>query len=319
MTGQVVVVGAGIAGLLAARELRAAGADVVVLEKSRGVGGRMATKRIGEAVFDHGAQFFTAREAAFQAEVEAWAERGHVERWPGVAARRWIGRPGMTAVAKALAAELTVRREHKVTAAHRHDCGCWELHVEGQGIWRTERLVLAAPLPQSLALLRAGEVTLPAPWAETLAAVRYHACLAVLVTLAAPSAVPAEGASPEDGPIRWVADNTRKGAAPGVAAAVTIHLRPGYSEEHYAAAEATVVADILPQARRWLGEAAVLDARVHRWRFSEPTTTVPEAAVWLPELGLGFCGDAFGGPKVEGAALSGLALARKLGGTMGPS
>ncbi|MSO32728.1 MAG: FAD-dependent oxidoreductase, partial [Ilumatobacteraceae bacterium] len=58
---RVVVVGAGIAGLTAARALSHAGHSVIVLDKGRSVGGRMATRRIGDATVDHGAQFFTVR------------------------------------------------------------------------------------------------------------------------------------------------------------------------------------------------------------------------------------------------------------------
>ncbi len=75
---RVVVVGAGIAGLVAARRLADAGADVVVVDKGRSVGGRLATRRIGDATLDHGAQFFTVRTPAFQRQVDDWVERGLV-------------------------------------------------------------------------------------------------------------------------------------------------------------------------------------------------------------------------------------------------
>jgi renalase len=76
-----VVVGAGISGLLAARELTAVGWRVVVLDKGRGVGGRMATRRVGDGWFDHGAQFFTVRSERFQRLVSSWLESDIVEEW----------------------------------------------------------------------------------------------------------------------------------------------------------------------------------------------------------------------------------------------
>ena len=75
---RVVIVGAGISGLVAADELRAAGAHVSVVDKGRSPGGRLATRRIGAATLDHGAQFFTVRTPAFQHRVDAWIERGLV-------------------------------------------------------------------------------------------------------------------------------------------------------------------------------------------------------------------------------------------------
>ncbi len=77
----VVIVGAGIAGLVAATACEAAGFDVVVIDKGRGVGGRTATRRIGAATFDHGAQFFTARSDEMRQMVEAWRAAGVVAEW----------------------------------------------------------------------------------------------------------------------------------------------------------------------------------------------------------------------------------------------
>ena len=78
---QVVVVGAGLAGLAAARMLNESGHDVIVLEKSRATGGRCATRRIGDAVFDHGAQFFTARSDEFSELVELWRDADVAREW----------------------------------------------------------------------------------------------------------------------------------------------------------------------------------------------------------------------------------------------
>lgn len=311
MNNTTVVIGAGISGLLVARTLADAGARVLVLEKSRGLGGRMATKRAGEAVFDQGAQFFTAREPAFVALTEEWRARGLARFWPG-SEHRMTGSPSMTAAPKALGEGLEILREHKVTAARRHACGCWELDVENEGIVRAERLLFTCPVPQALAVLKEGGFVLPEPAAGELRALRYNPCLALLVTLAGPSAVPAEGVSLSSGPVRWVADNVKKGIAQNAPAAVTIHASPAYSEANYGAAEAEVVAGLIPAVAHLLGDAPVVATTLHRWKFSEPRTTHAERCLWLPEVALGFAGDAFGGPKVEGAALSGLALAERV-------
>lgn len=309
MKSLVAVMGAGVAGLLAARAVAARGGQVVVLEKSRGVGGRMATKRFGAAVFDQGAQFFTARDPRFQAEVQAWAQAGVAVPWPGGDARRWVGRPAMTAVPKHLARELDVRLEHKVMALRYHASGCWEIEIEGQGLWRAERLVLSSPVPQSLALLDAGGVVLPVATRSALGHLDYHPCLAWLVHLDGVGELPPEGVAPQEGPVRWLADNVAKGtSAAGTGGAWTVHTTPEFATAHYAADEDTVGQLLLPHLSPWLGGARVVASRLHRWRYSEPKASWPEPCLWLPELKLGFCGDAFGGPKVEGAALSGLAM-----------
>lgn len=311
MNNTTAIIGAGISGLVLAQKLVAAGASVVVLEKSRGFGGRMATKRVGESVYDQGAQYFTVRDPAFAELVEAWRERGLVKAWPDSPHRRLVGAPNMTAVPKALAEGLEILREHKVTAARRHECGCWELDVENHGIVRAERVLFTCPVPQALAVLKAGEVTLPGSEEKALGALQYHPCLALLVTLAGPSAVPADGVALTEGPVRWIADNVKKGIAQNAPAAVTIHASAEFAQANYGMPEAEVAARLLPAVEGMLG-AAVVSMTLHRWKFSEPKTTHAERCVWLPELTLGFAGDAFGGPKVEGAVLSGLALAEKV-------
>ncbi|MDQ3378372.1 MAG: FAD-dependent oxidoreductase, partial [Actinomycetota bacterium] len=121
-----VIVGAGISGLLAARELSDAGWRVTVLDKGRGVGGRMATRRFGGAGFDHGAQFFTVRDDRFENLVDGWLDAGAAAEWSrGFADAegnvnpdghpRYRGSRGMTSIPKHLAGGLDVRSgEHVV-------------------------------------------------------------------------------------------------------------------------------------------------------------------------------------------------------------
>jgi renalase len=316
MNKTIAIIGAGMAGLMAARVLRQRGASVVVLEKSRGVGGRMATKRVGSAVFDQGAQFFTVRDAALADLLEDWTGRGIAARWPGDETKgRWTGRPGMTAIAKRLSEDLDIKREHKVTAAARVLDG-WELTIEGQGLMRVERLVSTAPVPQTLALLTAGGVVLNEPLAGELSRVEYHACLALMVMLDGASDVPVEGVAPERGPLRWVADNAKKGISPDGQGAVTLLADPAFSAANYGRTEDEIAALLVPAARAWLGDGKVLSTTLHRWRYSEAVSIWPERCVWLPELALGLAGDAFGGARVEGAALSGLALAACIADTL---
>jgi len=304
------VIGAGIAGLLLARQLQDAGQAVRVLEKSRGFGGRLATKSVGAAAFDSGAQFITATDPRFAALATAWRDAGHVAPWPDGPARRLIGRPTMNALARTLAGGLDIRREAKVLAVRREDGG-WSVDLEAQGSLRARTLVLTAPAPQSLGLLAAGGVSLPDQLAAELGRLQYHPCLALLLALAGPSAVPPGGVAFDEGPVRWIADNTRKGVSPGAPGAVTVHLGRAFSAEHYPESEATLLPRILPMIDALLG-SPVVHATLHRWKFSEPANRFPEPCVWLTDLRLGFAGDAFGGPKVEGAALSALELAGRM-------
>jgi renalase len=186
------------------------------------------------------------------------------------------------------------------------------LEVENAEPERADLLVLSAPLPQALNLLNAGGVKLPSGVAEGLERIDYVPCIAAMVLLEGPSAAPAEGIRFESGPVRWIADNALKPGRSGGAGALTILASGSYSRDNYTADEAKVLAELLYCAERQIGGSRIASAALHRWRFSEPEQTYAELCLWLPELKLGFCGDAFGGPRVEGAARSGAALAERI-------
>ena len=305
------VVGAGIAGLSAAEVLRGRGVTVVVLEKSRGVGGRLATRRIvapsyATGVGDHGAQFLTARSREFRSRVAAWQAAGIVDVWYTQDDVRYRGVGGITAPVKALASGLDIHLAARVTAAGRRDRG-WEVACEDGRLVAADALVLTPPVPQTLALLDAGGGVLPAPVRAVLAAVAYDPCLAVLAVLDGPSRIPPPGALEAgalDPRLLWIADNHQKGVSPA-AVTLTLHATPECSRRLWDAANDVVARELLAAAGEWVG-AAVVTAQVHRWRYARPT-----AVHSAPRLGrevcppLAFAGDAFAGARVEGAYLSG--------------
>jgi len=326
----VVVVGAGISGLLAAKTLAGNGHRVVVLDKGRGVGGRLATRRIEEAVFDHGAQYFTARDPVFRALVQEWRERKIIRPWAtGFSLsdgkfkqdgeERFCGVAGMTAIAKHLAEGLEVRLQAKVDRVAVTDGG-WTVSTENGGAITGRALLLTSPVPQTLQLLAAGSIALPEPIRAELEQVAYAPCLALMVQLSGPSRIPEPGGLWFPGePISWIADNQRKGVSPGVAAALTIHAGPIYSRQNWDRPPEEVTQELLEAAAPWLGSVP-LQTQLHRWRYSIPTRLHPERCVGLDEPApLVFAGDAFGGPRIEGAALSGLAAAARLAESLGKS
>lgn len=342
----VVVVGAGIAGLSAARELIAAGLSVLMLDKGRGLGGRMATRRLGRAVCDHGAQFFTVRGRAFGGIVAAAHEDDAVVEWcrgftrDGSLGRdggnvtaghpRWRGRQGMTDLPKWVAARLAdeagsrfeIRRASRVTSVAA-DRGLVTLGFEnGQGV-TARGGILTPPPPQSLDLLAAGGLTAAAgePVAaacEMLARVAYDPCFALMLVLDKPSRVPPPGGIQFDpnagGPLAWIGDNQQKGISP--MPAVTIHADGAFSRRHFETPPEEVMAMLIDHARPWIDgdpAIAVIEKSLQRWKFALPTQLVTEPLVAVSHAPpLACCGDAFAGPRVEGAASSGLAAGRWL-------
>ncbi len=316
---RVLVIGAGLAGLLAAGRLEQAGVEVLLLEKSRGVGGRMATRRFGEGVFDHGAQFFTVREPLFKELVERWLAQGWATWWSnGFAAPdraykpdghpRYRGQAGMTTIPKALAGTLAIRLKAQVEAITKYRDG-WEIRLQDGEVIHSRGVVLTPPPPQAAALLSAGGVELPARVSSDLADLTYDPCIAVLALLDEPGAIPAPGGMQfEAGPVRWIADNQQKGISPS-GSAVTIHASAAYSHAHWETPAAAIVEELLAAAAPWVGRGRS-QTQIQRWRFSQPRARHPERCLTVEgDAPLVFAGDAFGGPKIEGAALSGLRAA----------
>ncbi|MFM8237516.1 MAG: NAD(P)/FAD-dependent oxidoreductase [Actinomycetota bacterium] len=317
---RVVVIGAGMAGLTAARRLVSA-CDVLVLDKGRGVGGRMATRRIGDAVFDHGAQFVTAHTDEFAERIRGLADDGVVVPWfrgrigpDGVHAGgghdRYRGAVSMNAVARALAVGLDVRTGVQVAALGVEAHG-WRVLLADGSEFGAEAVVATAPVPQSLALLEAGGVRLADGDADALGVIAYDRCLAVMAVLDGPSGLPAPGAvDPQDGSVDWVADNRVKGIS--AVPAVTIHAAAAYSGARWTADDAEIAAELLTAAKLESPPVAGL-VQVQRWRYARPSVGHPHRTLVLDGLPpFAIAGDAFGGAKVEGAALSGTAAAEAL-------
>ena len=313
------IVGAGISGLLAARKLSDAGIPVTVIEKGRGVGGRMATRRIGPGVSDHGAQFITARYTRFSELLSEWQKSDVVAAWshgfpdtegrlPVAGHPRFRGAEGMTSVPKYLAAGLSVHLNQRALRADVYD-NMWRIVTEQNQEFSGHALVLTPPAPQSLALLSDAAAYIPESLLRELQRLEYHPTLSLILLLDGPSKIPSPGAlHVVDGTVAWIADNRQKGISPR-ATTVTIHASHRFSTTHFDTPEESAVAAMISAVQPFIG-ASVAEAQLHRWRFAEPVrvASVP-ALLAVASPPLIFAGDAFGGANVEGAALSGLAAA----------
>ena len=317
-TLDVVVLGAGIAGLAAARALAAAGGEVQVLDKGRGPGGRASTRRAGPHAFDHGAQYFTAREPHFRAELERWLARGSAARWEGriVALgpdgaraceplERHVGVPGMSALARELGRGLDLRQGVRVAGCERR-AGVWELVDERGGLLaRAGTLVVSAPPAQSAALIGARS-----PLGALAASAELRPCLAVMVAFEQRVEVDFDGAFCAGPELAWVArDSSKPGRAPGER--WVLHATPAWSARELERTPAELAPSLLAAFARELGQTlpAVTHLEAHRWRFASPGKPVELARPVDLERGLVLAGDWLAGGRIEGAYLSGLAAA----------
>lgn len=325
----VVVVGAGVSGLVAAGRLQATGHRVTVLDKGRSPGGRLATRRLdtpaGTARFDHGAQFFTVRSDELRLLVRAWVGQGLVREWcrgfgrgsadagspTGDGYPRYVVEGGMTALAKHLASGLDVRCSSLVFAVRPGADAAWSVALDDGSALAADAVVLTCPLPQSWSLLVTAGVEVP----ESLLGIEYDRTIGLLAALDGASAVPAPGGVQDpDEVFSWIGDNVAKGVS--VVPALTFHAGAAWSEAHWDDDVAALEEQLRVAARPWLGAASIVAAQVKKWRFATPRTVWPDPC-WVggregASSSVVLAGDAFAGPRVEGALLSGLAAADAL-------
>lgn len=316
------ILGAGVAATAAARVWRARGHQVVLLDKGRGAGGRCATRRTEATAFDHGAQYFTARDPRFAEEVRQLARQGWVSNWecrsgvlgdggfhdvrPAVA--RWVGTPGMSSLVKGLQEGLEVHFEQKVERLEYLDGG-WNLHTAEQSWGPFEGVVLTAPAPQAAALLQPHSPAL----AQALEQVDYEPCLAALVELTAPSGLEFDAATVKDNGdgLGFVGRNSSKPRRTPRPECWILHSSVAWAQAH--------LEDPLHQAASQLWQAfcqrtglkapELGQLSAHRWRYARVSRPLGQPYLWDAGLKLGWAGDGAIGPRLECAYLSGRDLA----------
>ena len=307
---RIAIIGAGMAGLACAARLGRAGRPVELFDKGRGAGGRMSTRRLdtplGQAGFDHGAQYFTARGASFLSQVERWAADGVVAPWPAAGSDAWVGTPGMNAPVRALAADQAVSWGYPVEALS-SDGGGWRLDGPHGRSDRFDIVVAALPAEQAASLLAGHDPVL----AATAAASRTEPCWTVMAAFDQRLPI-APDSLRDQGPLGWAARNSSKPGR-GALEAWVLQASPDWSRRHLEDAADTVCGALFEALQQSAGGAlpSPIALAAHRWRFARSAVGA-DGCLWSPKTGLGCCGDWLTGPRVEGAWDSGVALAEQL-------
>lgn len=305
---KIAIVGAGIAGMSCASALQAGGHAVALFDKGRGPGGRMATRRVesaaGLVAFDHGAQYFTARDPAFSHAVAQWSAAGVVARWPAAGEDAWVGTPGMNALVKASAQDLDVTWNSRVEAIASVDGG-WRLAPVSEGLF--DAVIVATPAEQAVGLLAPLDATMAAAARDCPSA----PCWTAMVAFADRIAL-AEDVLRDRGMIGWAARNSAKPGRSGAEAWV-IQATPDWSRAHLEDAAEDVV-DMLLSALAGEATAPLPEATVrigHRWRYARVHAR-DDGALWDAHRKIGAVGDWLLGPRVESAWMSGQTLADRI-------
>lgn len=279
----------------------------------------MSTRRLetplGTAHFDHGAQYFTARDEAFRAQVAAWISAGVVAPWPSAGPDAYVGVPAMNSPVRDLASRHSVHWSTRITAVERDGRG-WRVTADSLtgdsgGIHDVDLAVIAVPAEQAAALLAE-----PAPdLASRASGAVSDPCWTAMLAFPEPVRFTADcwrTDAAADGVVGWVARNSAKPGRTGPESWV-VQGTPDWSRRHLDAGPDEVAAD-LATALATVLEVQLPEAicsAAHLWRFAR---CAPEGGgvVLDRDRRLGLCGDWLIGPRVECAWLSGAQLAERV-------
>ncbi len=315
---RIAIIGAGMAGLTCAQQLAERGFRPTVFEKSRGLGGRLATRRAGDGIaFDHGAQYVTARSAAFRQALRVAEDAGAAAEWrprpgggPAATQDTWyVGAPAMNALVKPLAEGIDVRLRSEVSAVRREKDAWQVFGPTGEDGERFDVVVCTAPAPQAGRLL-ASEPAVAAALAE----VEIAPCWALMLRFAAAVEASFDVRRFEAEDIAWIARNGSKpGREPGPECWV-VHAGSEWSRRHLELERdqvAGVMVEMLPEA---FGEPLpdIETAQAHRWRFARTTAPLGAPFLSFAESTLFLGGDWCLGARVECAFESGRAIANAI-------
>lgn len=305
------IIGAGLSGIIAARELVRRGHTVELIEKSRSVGGRLATRRIGDGRADHGAVYFTVRGEELEREVQSWMSANWVRVWYADPYPRYVATDGMNGLAKHLAEDLTVQLNERVENVQVEEDGT--VTVKTDVTTRSyDRVVMTAPLPQSFELLG----SLVDQIKPALLRLVYAPTFVGLFKCAGDVQIGEDGILDQDltpGVLK-VINNRQKGISE--TPLVSVYMEEAWSETWYERPEGETLAEIERLVREKVGDLGIQSRQLKRWRYAQAKDVWHEPFYQVSHHPIYLAGDIFlesddpsGRTRFESAYLSGLRVA----------
>lgn len=305
------IIGAGLCGLTLANTLTntLTNDPVFIVEKSKAVGGRMATRRDGSSTYDHGAQFYRQSTAQDFFWHKRWTSNEISKQWFVSQDRvHFRGQAGMTTLAKDLAADKKIFFDEKVLSINPESSGVKIICESGQ-IFEADRVILTSPLPQSLEILRASKIQYP----MQLEKIRYAKAIVGLLQVSNSDGNAIENldfAYPGSA-IYSIANNKSKGISADPA--FTVVMNPEWSEEHFNGADEVLIEKITAEFSTYYPDKIQIQkAQIKKWRFSHPLESYSEEFLPLLSNKLILAGDGFTSGSLNGAQGSAIAVSNYL-------
>jgi renalase len=308
MINDFIIIGAGISGLNTARKLdKITSGNLLVLEKSRGIGGRIATRRTLNTKFDHGAQFYKLRPEILELH-NLWLENNISHKWfVSEKVEHWCSNMGMTSLAKSVGQNINIQLEKQISTII-FENNQWKLISDKNEEWNCKNLVISSPLPQTLKMLeKIDKMRLSSQNELTeLSKITYSKALVALITLADDSNLNfIEYQEFQSGDIFSISDQKNKNVSH--VNALTITMSAEFSENNFDLTDDVISLNITGSIKQNLPKLKIKEFELKRWRYCRPTTNYPNHFLEIyPRIYL--IGDAFGGASISGALRSSNAL-----------
>ena len=322
----IAIIGAGMAGLTLATRLRDKAA-ITILEKSRGCGGRMATRKADKFQFDHGAQYFTARSIEFRQFLQDYFENNVIQDWQPRAVTlsqgektytrpwfepHWVGAPTMNTVGKGLSTDLTVELQTEAVELNPTEAGWLVRTQQGEkigpfDIGPFDWIVSTAPAPQSSRLLPP-----EFKFHQQLLSVKMSPCFSLMLGYRKAPDMPFQAAKVKDTPLGWLAVDSHK---PGRENdfSLLIQSTNAWAHQHLELPLDQVQSLLLEALKRLLPHLPEPDhIGIHRWRYAATELPVGQDFLLDEQNRLAACGDWCLGGRVEVAFTSANRLATAL-------
>ncbi len=304
----IAIIGAGMTGVVCARNLKDAGYEPIIFEKSRGIGGRMATRRTTEGLqFDHGAQYITAKNKHFQSFIDTAISAGCAAHWKIEEKSTFVGRPSMNSLLGSVVKGLSLQLNKEIIKVHKTEHG-WMLSSENQN-QLFDIVVVALPAPQIINLI--GEEN---PLSQKLCNVEMAPCLTLMAAVPPNKAIPFITRREAGNDLAWIAQDSAKPNRPREITCWVAQASDDWSTKYLEYNKDEIAQLLTPMLceRLSISSSELLYSSAHRWRYSKVTKPLGNPFMSDDSETLYLGGDWTISARVEGAWESGTAIARSI-------